>query len=274
VIPNGYGEDRLVLLVKDPWWLFAYWEVQSSTERAARSQLRPEDIPGLQTILRVFETTGLKATAAAQHAFDIPLSGLTTNWYIHVNAPNRSFVVELGLLARSGQFITLLRSNAVTTPRSEPSEVIDEEWMVSDASTWALLGLPVGAGSSPGSMGHRGGWHVLRQTVSSSGLVRTNHPRLQGFWVRVSAELVIYGATEPKASVTIQGQAVTVRKDGTFAARMALPDGTQAVTVDVTSADGRTTKTLAPVVTQVSGTLTGGVSPSGRAAAHEPERQA
>ena len=26
-IPTGYGDDRIVLLVKDPWWLHAYWEI-------------------------------------------------------------------------------------------------------------------------------------------------------------------------------------------------------------------------------------------------------
>src|SRR2546428_8916486 len=26
-LPRAYGRDRLVLLVRDPWWLFAYWEL-------------------------------------------------------------------------------------------------------------------------------------------------------------------------------------------------------------------------------------------------------
>jgi len=270
-IPNGYGDDRLVLLVKDPWWLFAYWEVQPQTERAARSQLRPEEIPGLQTILRVSDITEVTFPEQPAHrAFDIPLSGLTTNWYIHVNAPNRAFVVELGLLARSGRFIALLRSNVVRTPRAEPSDVIDEAWMITEEESWKLMGPSLGMGSSPGSMGHLMARQLLSHLVSSSGLTSAIHPSLRGFWVRVSAELVIYGATEPKAAVLVQGEAVTVRKDGTFALRMALPEGTQAVTVDVTSADGRKTTSVTPVVTQVSGTLAGG-KPGARPAARRSE---
>jgi hypothetical protein len=50
--------------------------------------------------------------------------------------------------------------------------------------------------------------------------------RSQGFWLNVNAELVIYGATEPDARVTIAGRAIQLRPDGTFSYRFALPDGT------------------------------------------------
>lgn len=45
------------------------------------------------------------------------------------------------------------------------------------------------------------------------------------FWFRVNAELVIYGATEPDARVTIGGRAIKLRPDGTFSYRFSLPDG-------------------------------------------------
>ncbi len=50
-------------------------------------------------------------------------------------------------------------------------------------------------------------------------------PQLQGFWFNVNAELIIYGATERTATVTIAGQPVELRPDGTFSCRFALPDG-------------------------------------------------
>lgn len=45
------------------------------------------------------------------------------------------------------------------------------------------------------------------------------------FWFRVNAELVVYGATEPTATVTIGGRPIRLREDGTFSYRFALPDG-------------------------------------------------
>ncbi len=47
----------------------------------------------------------------------------------------------------------------------------------------------------------------------------------KGFWFSINAEIVIYGATTPDASVTLGGQPVPLRPDGTFSCRFALPDG-------------------------------------------------
>jgi hypothetical protein len=47
----------------------------------------------------------------------------------------------------------------------------------------------------------------------------------RAFWFNVNAELIVYGATEPDARVSIAGRAVRLRPDGTFSLRFALPDG-------------------------------------------------
>jgi len=252
-IPTGYGEDRIVLMVKDPWWIFAYWEIQPKTERAARSQLLPEEIAGLQSVLRVYDVTGMDGSAQPAHgAFDIGLSGLATNWYIHTNAPHHAFVVEIGLLTSRGRFLPLARSNRVTTPRFGPSDVIDASWITTDEAYWKLFGASagVGIGASPLAWSQ-----VLAQQLfsgnwsSPSPVGPSRHSAVRGFWVRVNADLVIHGATEPRASVAIEGQPVAVRPDGTFSLRVALPAGTQTITIDVTAPDGRQTRTVTPVVT-------------------------
>lgn len=46
-----------------------------------------------------------------------------------------------------------------------------------------------------------------------------------GFWFNINAELIIYGATEPDATVTIGGRKIRLRPDGSFSYRFALPDG-------------------------------------------------
>lgn len=62
--------------------------------------------------------------------------------------------------------------------------------------------------------------------------------RRPGFWFNVNAELVIYGATEPDAAVTIGGRSIKLRPDGTFGYRFALPDGEYFLPAVATSADG------------------------------------
>ncbi|MBI3323360.1 MAG: DUF4912 domain-containing protein, partial [Candidatus Omnitrophica bacterium] len=167
-IPTGYGDHRIVVMVKDPWWLYAYWELQPHLERQARRQLAPEDIEGLRSVLRVYDVTDRDfPTQPAQAHSDITLSGLAVSWYLHVNAPNRSFVVDIGLLTRHGRFLALARSNRVTTPRFGPSDVIDEEWMVADEDYWKLFGMTagVGMGSSPTALKE-----LLARALASPGL--------------------------------------------------------------------------------------------------------
>jgi hypothetical protein len=59
----------------------------------------------------------------------------------------------------------------------------------------------------------------------------------KGFWFNVNAELIIYGATEPDARVTIGGRPVRLRPDGSFSCRFALPDGGYELPAVAVSAD-------------------------------------
>ena len=47
----------------------------------------------------------------------------------------------------------------------------------------------------------------------------------KGFWFAVNAELIIYGATEPDATVTVDGRPIQLRSDGTFSFHHTFPDG-------------------------------------------------
>jgi len=58
-----------------------------------------------------------------------------------------------------------------------------------------------------------------------------------GFWFNLNAEIIIYGATEPGANVTIGGRAVKLRPDGSFSFRFALPDGQYELPVTAVSSD-------------------------------------
>jgi hypothetical protein len=62
--------------------------------------------------------------------------------------------------------------------------------------------------------------------------------RTKNFWFNVNAELVIYGATETNAKVTLGGHEIKLRPDGTFSFRFALPDGKYDLPAVAVSADG------------------------------------
>jgi len=68
-------------------------------------------------------------------------------------------------------------------------------------------------------------------------------PRAKGFWFNINAELIIYGATEADAKVTIGGRQIKLRPDGTFSYRFALPDGYYELPTVAVAKDGDDSRT-------------------------------
>ena len=66
----------------------------------------------------------------------------------------------------------------------------------------------------------------------------------------MDCELILYGATEPDAKVTVQGKPVALRPDGTFTLRFALPDGKLVLDAKALSADGAQEINVSPTVTR------------------------
>lgn len=64
----------------------------------------------------------------------------------------------------------------------------------------------------------------------------------RGFHMHVNTELIIYGGTEPNAKVRIDGQDITLSKDGTFSYHFVFPDGQFHIPIAATSADGVETR--------------------------------
>ena len=88
------------------------------------------------------------------------------------------------------------------------------------------------------------------QLPSSISLASLSSPfggmeRRKGFWFNVNAELIIYGATEPDATVKIGDRQIKLRPDGTFSYRFVLPDGNYDLPAQATSADGDDTRSAA-----------------------------
>jgi len=114
LFPETYGIDRVRLLVRDPEWLFAYWDVN------------PKSVDDLK------RSVGERAAAVARLTLRIsdPVSGGTSDvllppgarwWYVRTDSARRSYRAELGFTLASGEFRSLATSNTVTAPRVGPS---------------------------------------------------------------------------------------------------------------------------------------------------------
>lgn len=129
-LPRYYGLDRMVLMARDPNWLYAYWEITATKQEDFAANYGPEAWAATHPVLRVYDITGIAFNGNNAHGYtDIHINESTDNWYVQVEKPDRTFCVDLGRMFPDGRFITLLRSNIVTTPRASLSDRLDEEWM-------------------------------------------------------------------------------------------------------------------------------------------------
>ncbi len=259
-LPAAYGRDRLVINPRDPYWIFSYWEVTPGTYDTLRGRLG-DDFYKAKKVLRIYDVSNIVFNSHNAHKyFDIEVGPDALNWYIHVQEAGRSWCVDLGLRLPNGEFITILRSNVISTPLDGPSRITDEEWMVPEELFARLYGMGFGFGqSSP--VGKTWQERIRRELfsgiLSSPGLSSSGSPvkvpqrgKKRKFWMVVNTELILYGATEPDAKVTVQGVPVKLRPDGTFSLRFSLPDGTQVLPVRGVSADGEEERTVTPVVSR------------------------
>lgn len=104
-----YGDNRITIMVVDPWKLFAYWEVRKDTLSKIKGK----------AVLRVYDMTGIAFNVKnATIVFDIPVYERIGSGYIGV-APSKDFIVDIGVISKEGQFISIARSNKIATPQAD-----------------------------------------------------------------------------------------------------------------------------------------------------------
>jgi hypothetical protein len=260
-------KDRLVLIVRDPYWLQAIWTVTRLSVKRAEAALA-EHWHTAGPVLRLMEVDGGHTTSTAERiAREIEVHGGVTNWYIEVNNPPHSYRAELGYKAANGRFYSLCRSNVVHTPAPDSSDVIDENWTDVAANYERVYALSGGYSEDNNQSGElqelfeerlRRPMGNANSSQFGSGAERVlNRHRDLDF--HVDAEMILYGRTKPDAKVTLGGEPIKLRPDGSFTVRQPMPDKRQVLPVVASTPDGveqrtiviaveRNTKVLEPMV--------------------------
>lgn len=120
--PAGYDENYLILLVRDPRCIFAYWEFSEAQMVLVAKEFCCQwgQVP---LMLRIYDLTGLNFKPEKEHShFEISVHPLSNNYYINDVLSNHSYCADIGVMTPDGQFITLNRSNVVQTPRDSMAD--------------------------------------------------------------------------------------------------------------------------------------------------------
>ena len=252
-LPTGYSKDRIVTMVRDPYWLHTYWELSHQSIQRAEAALG-QDWHTARPILRVFDVSANDTTSTSEAIVkDIDIHGGCQNWYVEVQQPSKSYRVDIGYVSKRNHFFVIARSNVVTTPKANATDAMDENWSDIDSKQADRI-FAMSTGFAPTAAA---GNVELKQlfeerlrrpigapSLGGFGSGAVSPEKTRKFWFKLDAELIVYGETEPNARVTLQGEPVKLRPDGTFTMRFSLPDSRQIIPAVAAAADGIEERTI------------------------------
>lgn len=262
---NGSTKDRVVLMVRDSYWLHCTWELQRHSVDRAKAALA-EQWHTAHPCLRVYEVeTGNTTSTAERVVQDLKIHGGVRNWYVAVSNPPKSYRVDIGYKASNGRFYSLAKSNVASTPSPSTADFVDENWANVAEDCERIYSLSGGYQAESGGelqemFEERLNRPMGAPPASKFGL---GAERLLGrhrdFKFEVDAEMIVFGNTKPGSYVTLGGEPVKVRDDGTFSVRLGLPDRRQVLPLVASSGDGmeqrttvisveRNTKVMEPMI--------------------------
>jgi hypothetical protein len=269
--PRPSLETRVVFLPRDPQWAYVFWEIsEEDRDRALQDGAQ-------QLCLRVADVTGLAGGSTHPHTLqEVVVDSHATEWYLPVPLSDRDYRVELGYRRGGGGWISLAYSSVARVPALHPSEQILDQFVPFSLETapsvapspvepadaglherlyqtatarWRRLGrgseafheleegLESGAG---GQLSAAGMWASGRSESGAGGV----GARQRSFWLVADAELIVYGATDPSARLTIGGEEVPLSADGTFRIQVPFRDGQQVYPIEAVAADGEQKRSI------------------------------
>lgn len=228
------GSDRLIVCAAAPHWVRATWKLTGATlERLSASlgPLRHDAVP----VLRLYDVSG-EDSHVRTRVCDVPIAPEASEWFVEVPQPGNTYELQFGALDACDRFHRLMTARRVTTP---------------------LAGIrtstePIGR---PGEESSRGPSHMTDPPEHRC--IPTPHwARLRGhrssvpsecehvLTLQLDADLIVHGATDSQACVSVLGKPVAVRPNGLFEIQLPLGNGREVIPVVATTPDGRYRRTV------------------------------
>ena len=264
-------KTNVVFLPRDPEWAYVFWQISDSDRETAQS------LGANKLCLRLFDANSSNGSDLNQGTLrEIVVDSYSTEWYLPIPLADRDYKVELGY-KYGFNWMSLAFSSVSHVPGSHPSEQILDKFVpfnldstfesipdisnpVNSEQTGIHERLYQAATNIP--LKRKVGSEEFMENVNSkhfndnvtdsgagiwssglndsgSGIVKN-----RSFWLVADAELIVYGATEPSAKLTIGGEHVSLAADGTFRIQVPFRDGTQKYDINAVDVSGEQEKSI------------------------------
>ncbi len=264
---------KLVFLPRDPEWAYVFWQISESDRDKAQS------LGANKLFLRLYDASGIGEGNLNQGTLrEIAVDSYSTEWYLPIPLSDRDYKVELGY-KYGFKWMSLAFSSVSHVPGTQPSEQILDKFVPFNLDTPASSEPPsimqnqevqetnglherlyqaatsfpirrkVGSEEFMDNMNSKNLNSNLTDSGSgqwSSGLNESGSGivKNKSFWLVADAELIVYGATDPSAKLTIGEEEVPLAADGTFRLQVPFRDGSQKYEIKAVDASGDQEKSI------------------------------
>jgi len=257
---------KVVFLPRDPDWAYVFWEISEIDREKAQS------LGASKLCLRLYDASGSDGNHLNQGTLrEITVDSFSTEWYLPIPLSNRDYKVELGY-KYGFNWMSLAFSSISHVPGSNPSEQILDKFVpfnldstsdnipdISNPQEQEVNGLHERLYQAATNIsvrrkiGSEEFMENMNSNVTDSGAGKWSSGlndsgigivKNRSFWLVADAELIVYGATEPSAKLTIGGEEVPLAADGTFRIQVPFRDGTQNYDIKAVDSSGQQEKSI------------------------------
>lgn len=225
-VDSQAGTDSIELSWCNDHWLRVTWSVSRENDQRTEQRLGA-DCHNAVPVVRLYQVSREEQTHGNESLREeVEIRGGATTWYLFVESTTAAYRVHIGYRTAKGRFVAAMRSGV-----SQPAPL--SLHTTSPAS-------PEGAAALTEAQGEH--YHRLADRIA---LRRTEAAGASpDFEVRLAAEFVLRGSTEPGTAIELHGTPVTVREDGSFSVCVDQPEGRNVLALTAVNRAGREMRTF------------------------------
>ncbi len=279
--------SKVTVIMRDSKWLFTYWEFGGNLFNQCKNEIIATDGQLKTTTLRVINESGDYydidiSYGASSFYFEPQINGCLKVEIGLKNSSGRFYSIAISntikiddfqktqhadevLWMNDDKLVSVSKNEAVDTQviieslggakyikkiigSEEFLEVLKENLSSAVTSKFIskIVTSFVSSGISSEFTSENSSYHsnnTIKQSVLSA-----EGKDDDAFWLIANTELILYGATEPDAKLTVAGKNISLNEDGTFFLRMPLPDGDVDLPVEAYSSNGKHYRKINPQV--------------------------